>query len=94
LILGIQIEGLQINETELHSYEEMSNKTKLPGLLSKLCAAVKSGHHEKRRDVFDEEFDNWSYAVKGKTVDDKYLRIIVSFESPNFIVVTAIDLER
>ena len=55
---------------------------------------LKNGHHEKRKDNFDEEFGSWNYAIKGKTVDAKSLRIIVCFEKPNFIVVTAIDLER
>ena len=55
---------------------------------------LKNGHHEKRKDAFDEAFDIRNYSINGKTVDDKKLRVVVSFETPNFIVVTAIDLER
>ena len=55
---------------------------------------LKSGHHEKRKDSFDEEFNSWNYAIRGKTQDDRNLRIVVSFEKPNFVVITAIDLER
>jgi len=55
---------------------------------------LKNGFHEKRKDKFDEEFESWNYAVRGITIDNRSLRIIVSFEQPNFIVVTAIDLER
>lgn len=55
---------------------------------------LKNGYHEKRKDTFDKEFESWNYAIKGKTIDDMTLRIIISFEKPNFIIVTAIDLER
>ena len=55
---------------------------------------LKSGHHEKRKDSFDEEFDSWNYAIKGKTQDGRSLRIVISFEKPNFLVITTIGLER
>ena len=55
---------------------------------------LRNGHHEKRKDAFDDVFDSWNYSIRGKTVDDKTLRIVVNFEKPNFIVITAIDLER
>jgi hypothetical protein len=50
------------------------------------------GHHEARKDHFNEEFSAWDYAVRGKTLDGRNLRIVVAFVDPNVLVVTTIDL--
>ena len=74
-----------------HTFERMSER----GILRREVRFVlKNGFHEKRKDQFDEEYNCWNYSIRGKTLDDRKLRIVVSFEKPNFIVVTAIDLER
>ncbi|QDG54748.1 DUF4258 domain-containing protein [Persicimonas caeni] len=50
------------------------------------------GWHEKRKDRFDETYQAWNYAVRGKTVaDERELRIIVTFDD-DMLVVTVIDL--
>jgi hypothetical protein len=51
------------------------------------------GHHEKRKDKFDDAFQAWNYAIRGKTVDKRNLRIIVSFDEDNMLIITAIDLD-
>ena len=53
-----------------------------------------SGHHEKRKDSFDETFQQWSYAIRGRTIDQRLLRIIVSFDPCNMLVITVIDLKQ
>ena len=53
---------------------------------------LSNGYHEARKDKFKEEFDSWDYAIKGKTIDGRNLRIIIAIISPNVLVVTAIDL--
>lgn len=55
---------------------------------------LRSGFHEKKKDQYDEEFESWNYSIRGNTFDNKKLRIVVSFEKSNFVVITAIDLER
>lgn len=52
------------------------------------------GHHEARKDQFNLEFENWDYAIRGKTLDGRDLRVIVAVFSPNLLIITAIDLER
>ena len=54
---------------------------------------LKKGYHEKRKDKFDDAFQAWNYAVRGKTVDKRNLRIIVSFDENNMLIITAIDLD-
>ena len=55
---------------------------------------LKNGRHEAKKDQFNEGFGSWDYAIRGKTVDGRSLRIIVAFERPNVLVVTAIDLDK
>ena len=56
--------------------------------------ALTSGFHEKRKDVFDLRFKEWNYAIRGKTIDRKDLRIIISFDQANMIIITAIELMK
>lgn len=51
------------------------------------------GHHEARKDQFSEEHRSWDYAMRGKTIDGRNLRIVVALEEPNLLVVTVIDLD-
>lgn len=52
------------------------------------------GHHEAKKDQFNEELSSWDYALKGKTVDGRILRVVIAVVEPNVIVVTAIDLSE
>ena len=52
-----------------------------------------SGHHEKAKDQFDEHYQSWKYAIRGKTVDSRELRVVVTFEA-TMLVVTVIDLRN
>ena len=54
---------------------------------------LKSGHHESHKDHFDEFHEAWNYAIRGKTVDGRSLRVVVSFDE-GLLIITAIDLDR
>ncbi len=60
---------------------------------SEAIYVLKKGRHEKKKDEFDNEKGNWKYAVRGKTVDNRELRVIVAFVEPDMFVITVIDLE-
>ena len=54
---------------------------------------LKNGHHEKRKDKFEEQFNAWNYAIRGKTLDKRDLRIVVSFdETTKMLIITAIEI--
>ncbi|OGQ17560.1 MAG: hypothetical protein A3B70_03270 [Deltaproteobacteria bacterium RIFCSPHIGHO2_02_FULL_40_11] len=53
---------------------------------------LRNGFHEQRKDKFDMAFKSWNYAVRGKTIDKRDLRIIVSFDENNMLIITAIEL--
>jgi hypothetical protein len=55
---------------------------------------LKTGHHEARKDQFNDGFGSWDYAIKGQTIDARRLRIVVALEQPNVLVVTTIDLDK
>jgi hypothetical protein len=54
---------------------------------------LRNGFHEAKKDRFDRDYKTWNYAIQGKTLDDRKLRIIVSFDENNMLIITAIDLE-
>lgn len=55
---------------------------------------LKNGHHEKKKDKFDEFYNSWNYAVRGKTVDRRELRVVVSFDKNGMLIITAIELKK
>jgi len=55
---------------------------------------LREGFHEKRKDKYEELYKAWSYSIRGKTVDNRRLRIVVSFDSKTgMLIITAIDLD-
>jgi hypothetical protein len=60
--------------------------------LPEVTYVLRNGWHEKRKDAYQEPYQSWNYAVRGKTVDSRELRIVVSFDE-DMLVVTAIDLD-
>lgn len=53
---------------------------------------LKHGHQEKKKDKYDEQHSVWNYAMRGKTVDKRELRVIVSFDESGMLIITAIEL--
>lgn len=54
---------------------------------------LKNGFHEVRKDKFDSNFSTWNYAVRGKTIDGRKLRVIISFDQNDMLIITAIHLK-
>lgn len=55
---------------------------------------IDTGYHEKRKDEYKEEYADWNYAIRGKTLDNDNARICIAFaEERNFVVITVIRLE-
>ncbi len=56
--------------------------------------ALKNGYHEKRKDEFKEEYGVWNYSIRGRTIDERNLRIAISFDKSNMLIITVIDLDK
>lgn len=52
------------------------------------------GDREPSKDEFKVEFGSWNYAMRGKTVDGRNLRIAVAFDEDEMLVVTVIPLGK
>jgi len=62
--------------------------------LPEVRRVLEDGWHEAARDSFQEEWKAWNYAIRGRTVDRRDLRIVVSFDDEGFLlIITAIDLK-
>lgn len=62
--------------------------------LPEVLFVLLNGFHEKSKDRYDELFESWSYSIRGKTVDKRNLRIVISFDAETgMLIITAIDLD-
>src|ERR1700722_11162988 len=53
---------------------------------------LKTGYHEKRKSSFDHISNTWKYAVRGKTIDNVDLRIIIAFDLEDMIIITVMEV--
>ncbi|MBL6991386.1 MAG: DUF4258 domain-containing protein [Bacteriovoracaceae bacterium] len=55
---------------------------------------LRSGFHEKKKDKYDPAYESWNYSVKGTTIDNRNLRVIVSFDEYGMLIITVIDINK
>lgn len=55
---------------------------------------ILNGWWERKKDQFRDDLNSWTYAIRGKTLDDRALRVAIGFDEQDVLVVTLIDLER
>lgn len=60
--------------------------------LPSMMYVLKTGYHEKRKTTFDPVFKRWKYAVRGITLDELDVRVIISFDERGMIIITAISI--
>ncbi len=62
--------------------------------LQDVLYVLRTGFHEKKKDEYKPEFCDWNYAIRGKTVDGKEVRVAVAFDEDGMLIITVIDLTR
>jgi hypothetical protein len=66
-----------------HAAEEQANdKIDLQDTLH----VLRTGFHEKKKTSFNNVFQTWNYAIRGKTEESNDVRVIISFSSEMMIV--------
>lgn len=58
--------------------------------------AIANGWHEKRKDEWKSEFNAWNYAIRGTSLNDENLRIVLAVEKNEtvlIVIVTVINLD-
>jgi hypothetical protein len=63
-------------------------------VLSDVLYVLKSGYHEKQKTSFDDTFQTWKYAIRGKTLDRLDIRIIVAFDDEGMMIITVMHVTR
>ena len=53
---------------------------------------LKNGRHEMPKDQFDDVFNAWKYAIRGKTLDGMDVRIVVAFDENIMHIITVINV--
>ena len=75
-----------------HAQEQMAKRNIL---VSDLEEALYRARREERKDSLTDDKKAWKYSLRGlNDIGDKDLRIIVLFDDPNVLVVTAIDKNK
>jgi len=70
----------------VHALERMEERGVIE---SEVLYILKNGFHEKKKDDFDPGL-GWKYAVRGQTLDERDLRIVIAVHG-DVIIVTVID---
>jgi len=56
---------------------------------------IKNGYREPKHDQFKEEWQAWNYAIRGTTLQDNVVRVIISFdEKKKLVIITVINIVR
>ena len=81
------------NDNYRDSIHAQERKAQRGITITEILYVLRNGWHEKKKDEFKEEYQSWNYAIRGDTVDEVSLRIIVSFEaSMRMLIITAMYL--
>lgn len=64
-------------------------------ILPDILHVLMTGYHEKKKDQFDETWQSWNYAIRGKTSSNNELRVIVAIdEEVALLIITAFYVEN
>jgi len=55
---------------------------------------LRNGFHEARKDEYRPEYNAWNYAIRGRTVDRRDLRVVVSFDEDGMLIITTIEVGK
>lgn len=64
-------------------------------ILPEVLHVLRTGWHEKRKDAYKPEYQDWDYAFRSSPRDERVIRVVVAIDSlTKALVITVIDLER
>ncbi len=53
---------------------------------------IKTGFREIKHDQYKEEYKSWNYAVRGESLQSDPVRVIISFDEDEMLIITVINL--
>ena len=55
---------------------------------------IKAGFREPKHDQYKDEYKAWNYAVRGDSLQSDPVRVIISFDDDEMLIITVINLAR
>lgn len=80
------------NELYRESRHAMERQVERDIELPDILFVLKHGYHEKQKTSFDETFQTWKYAVRGKTLEGLDIRIIIAFDEDGMLIITVMRI--
>ena len=53
---------------------------------------LKTGCHEKKKTCFHDASNKWRYAIRGKNTEKVEIRVVITFDENDMVIITVIDL--
>lgn len=82
------IENELYRESRHARERQLERDIELPDVLF----VLQHGYHEKQKTSFDEVFQTWKYAVRGKTLEGLDIRIIIAFDEDGMLIITVMHV--
>ena len=84
-----------VTDRFISTVHAMDRKSQRSITLQQIKYVLCHGRHEKSKDKYDESYSAWNYAIRGLTFDDIDLRVIVSFnEEDDLLIITAFEVSK
>lgn len=58
-----------------------------------MCSML-HGYHEKQKDQYKPEYNDWTYSIRGLSVDGRNIRIAIAFDEDDMLIITVIEIAR
>lgn len=73
----------------LHALQRM-DKRKVTFL--DILYVLENGYREESKDAYDDAFHKWKYAIRGRTLENVSIRVIITFDDDDLLIITVINL--
>jgi hypothetical protein len=62
--------------------------------LTDVLYILQHGYHERQKDQYKPEYGDWTYSIRGNSIDGRDIRIAVAFDEDDMLIITVIELPR
>lgn len=92
--IGLKIKDCLANRRYQQSLHAMERIDKRKLTFEDVLFVLETGRREKIKDSYDEAFQNWKYAIRGKTLEGIDVRVIITINEDNIIIITVVNLTK
>ena len=55
---------------------------------------IRNGYRVPKNDQFEEKWQAWNYAIQGTSLQSENIRVIISFDEDEMLIITVINIGR